>query len=81
MMIERQRIVAALENSLRLIDNELSTSSDAFGDIAEARAALDRFEVGLYDHLRDRGWTWTHFGNIFGISKQSAFRRYRRLTA
>lgn len=79
MMNERARVVLALDEALRLVDDHGATS--VFSEIAEARASLDRFEVGLYHYLRSLGWTWSDFGRTFGISKQSAFRRYRRLMA
>lgn len=81
MMNERARVVLALDEALRLIDDDWTPNDAGFAEILIARQALDRFEVGLYDYLRSLGWTWRDFGQSFGISKQSAFRRYHRLIA
>lgn len=52
---------------------------DVFTHLSSLREDLDRFECAYLRHLNDTGHSWAVIGSMCGVSKQAAFKRYKRL--
>jgi hypothetical protein len=66
-----------------LADPEPDTESSlaALALVAELRAVLDGQEVALIDRARGTGASWTDVGQVLGMAKQSAHKRYALLSS
>lgn len=74
---ERRQVVALVDGIVQ--HSERLAVRASFSDLAELKAALVRLEIALFDNATAAGWSWSEIGNELNITKQSAFKRYRRL--
>lgn len=74
---------AAIEHSLKYIpvltDSSGCSIDAGFQNLDDMRNHLDKIEVGLYELWQARGYSWTQIGENRQVTKQSAFKRYKRL--
>lgn len=75
---ERRRISEALEMIVHHSAAD-KPSTHALTELADLKQAVIRLEVGVFDNLLAAGWSWAQLGHGFGVTKQTMFKRYRRL--
>lgn len=70
---------ARISEALRHIQYQSTTGaySAMFSELAEIRQSLIRLEVGMFEQAQT-AHTWAVIGHWLGVSKQAAFKRYRR---
>lgn len=57
------------------------TLAEEFRSLVEARRLLAEAEARSVMAARRNGWSWTKVGAALGVTKQSAWERFRHLTA